>query len=69
VELASQYGVTALAQGTQVTTARLERVGELVTKGVIKVHVEKAYPVENVKEAFLARESGKVKGKVVLTFA
>jgi NADPH:quinone reductase-like Zn-dependent oxidoreductase len=68
VELASRYGVTALAQMTQVTTIRLERVGALVTSGVITVHVEKAYPVENVKEAFLARESGKVKGKVVLTF-
>jgi NADPH:quinone reductase-like Zn-dependent oxidoreductase len=67
-ELAAQYGVTALAQSTGITTARLERVGELVTKGVIKVHVEKTYAVEAVKDAFLARESGKVRGKVVLTF-
>jgi len=67
-ELASKYGVTAVLQVTAVTTDRLERVGELVSKGIVKVHVEKTYPVESVKDAFLARESGKVKGKVVLTF-
>ncbi len=67
-ELAAQYGVTALFQMTQVTTARLNAVAELVNKGVIKVHVERVYPVEHVKDAFLARESGKVRGKVVLTF-
>ena len=67
-ELAAQYGVTAVAQLTQVNTARLNTVTELVNKGVIKVHVERAYPMEQVKDAFLARESGKVRGKVVLTF-
>lgn len=67
-ELAAQHGVTALFQMTQVNTARLDAVAELVSKGIIKVHVERVFPVEQVKDAFLARESGKVRGKVVLTF-
>ena len=67
-ELAARYGVTALSQRTQVTTARLNAVAALVQNGTIKVHVERVFPVEQVKEAFLARESGKVRGKVVLSF-
>jgi NADPH:quinone reductase-like Zn-dependent oxidoreductase len=67
-ELAAQYGVTALSQVTQVTTARLNAVAELVTGGIIKVHVDRVFPAEKVKAAFLARESGKVRGKVVLSF-
>jgi len=67
-ELAARYGVTALSQRTQVTTARLNAVAALVQNGTIKVHVERVFPVEKVQEAFLARESGKVRGKVVLSF-
>ena len=66
-ELAARHGVTALSQMTQVTTARLNTIGELVKNNTIKVHVERVFPVEKVKEAFLARESGKVRGKVVLS--
>jgi len=67
-ELAARYGVTALFQMTQVTTARLKAIAELVNKGIVKVHVDRVFPVEQVKDAFLAREGGKVRGKVVLSF-
>ena len=50
------------------TTQRLDAVAELVKKGIIRVHVDQIFSVENAKEAFLARESGKVRGKVVLSF-
>jgi NADPH:quinone reductase-like Zn-dependent oxidoreductase len=66
-DLAAKYGVTALSQMTQVTTGRLNAVAELVRSGTIKVHVDRVFPVEKVKEAFLAREGGKVQGKVVLS--
>ncbi|MGO9413273.1 MAG: NADP-dependent oxidoreductase [Spirochaetia bacterium] len=68
-ELAAKFGVTALSQMTQVTTARLNAVAELVRNGTIKVHVDRVFPVDKVKEAFLAREGGKILGKVVLSFA
>jgi len=67
-ELSAKYGVTALAQMTQVTTARLNAVADLVKSGTIKVHVDRVFPVEQVKDAFMAREGGKVRGKVVLSF-
>ncbi len=65
-ELAAKHGVTALGQMTQVTTGRLNTLAELVRKGAIKVHVDRVFPLEKVKEAFLAREGGTVRGKVVL---
>ena len=67
-ELATQHGVTALFQQTQVTTARLDAVSDLVTRKIIKVHVDRVFPVDQVKEAFKAREGGNVRGKIVLSF-
>jgi NADPH:quinone reductase-like Zn-dependent oxidoreductase len=67
-ELAAKHGVIALSQMTQVTTARLNAVADLVKNKTIRAHVERVFPVERVKEAFLARESGKVQGKIVLSF-
>ncbi len=67
-ELAAKHGVTALLNMTQVTTARLEAIAELVRNGSVKVHVDRVFPVERVKEAFLAREGGKLRGKIVLSF-
>ena len=67
-ELAARHGVTALLHMTQVTTARLNAVAELVMKGAVKVHVDRHFPIEEVKEAFLAQENGNVRGKIVLTF-
>ena len=66
LELAAKYGVTALGQMTGVTTARLDALAKLVTDGNVKVHVERVFPLDKVKEAFLARESGHLKGKIVL---
>jgi alcohol dehydrogenase len=65
-ELAAKHGVTALGQMTAVTTARLEKLAELVSSGKVKVHVERTFPLDKVREAFLAREAGRVKGKIVL---
>lgn len=64
--LASELGVFAIMQGTHVTTNALESLASLVEQGVVTPHVEKIFPLESVKEAFLLRESGTVRGKVVL---
>jgi NADPH:quinone reductase-like Zn-dependent oxidoreductase len=65
-ELAAQFGVTALPQMTEVATARLERLAGLVAAGHVKIHVDRVFPLGRVKDAFLAREAGHVKGKIVL---
>jgi NADPH:quinone reductase-like Zn-dependent oxidoreductase len=65
-DLSAKHGVTAIAQRTEVNTARLDKLSQLVADGTIKVYVDRVFPLEQVKEAFLFRESGKVRGKVVL---
>jgi alcohol dehydrogenase len=65
-ELMERYGVTAVAQQTRISSEDLTKLAELVDEGVITPHVDEVYPLEQVSGAFVARESGKVKGKVVL---
>lgn len=45
-DLMEQYGVNAIGQFTQVNSERLSRLSELVDRSVIKVHVERTYPLE-----------------------
>ena len=51
---------------TDVTTARLDRLAKLIADGTVKPHVERVFPLDRVKDAFLAREAGHVKGKIML---
>lgn len=63
---AKELGVTAIAQMTSVTTEILDHLRELVESGVVKPFVGKEFALSDVQDAFTARESGKIAGKVVL---
>ena len=65
-ELAEKFGVRTLGQFTDVNTARLDRLSRLVADGAVKVLVDRVFPLSQVKEAFAAREGGRVRGKIVL---
>ncbi|MDO8727967.1 MAG: NADP-dependent oxidoreductase [Candidatus Methanoperedens sp.] len=65
-ELMEQYGLQAIGQFTQVNTERLSKLAELVSKRVIKVHIEKTFPLEQAGEALAFLQSGHPRGKVVL---
>jgi NADPH:quinone reductase-like Zn-dependent oxidoreductase len=65
-ELAAKLGATAVGQMTQVSTAHLERLAQLVASGSLKIYVHRTFPLDKLKDAFLAREAGRVKGKIVL---
>lgn len=65
-ELAKQYEVTAIGQGTETNATHLKRLTELVENGVIKVNVDKVFPLDRVKEAFDYQEKNHPRGKVVL---
>jgi NADPH:quinone reductase-like Zn-dependent oxidoreductase len=54
-----QYGVKAIGQFTQVTRERLSKLAELVDKRVIKMHVEKTFPLEQAGEALTYQQSGR----------
>lgn len=65
-DLIKQYGVNAIGQMTQVNSERLSKLAELVDKHIIKVHVEKTFPLEQAGEALAYLQSGHPRGKVVL---
>lgn len=65
-ELAEKYGVTGIAQYTEPTTDRLNRLTKLVESGKVKVHIDKTFPLEDAKAAFTYFEQSHPKGKVVL---
>lgn len=66
-KLAKKYEVTAIAQMTQTTTESLQRLTQLVEDDVVKVHIEKTFPLDQIREAFTAQEHGGIKGKIVIT--
>lgn len=61
-----QLGVVALLQQTKVNTERLSHLRQFVESGALKVHVDQIFPLDQVSKAFAARESGQVRGKVVI---
>ena len=64
--LAQKYGVIGIGQGTKTDTKHLDRLAKLVDGGKVKVHVDKVFPIEQVKEAFTYVQNSHPRGKVVL---
>ncbi|HSD56234.1 MAG TPA: NADP-dependent oxidoreductase [Candidatus Saccharimonadales bacterium] len=65
-ELAQQHEVVAVHQFTQVTTESLNELSKFIEDGIVTVHVDKTYPLEQIRQAFEDRESGTVRGKVAI---
>lgn len=65
-ERAKKYDITVIRQQSTIDTAHLKRLGELVDSGKIKVHVDKIFLLDQVKDAFTHLETGHPRGKVVL---
>lgn len=63
---AKTLSVEALTQSTHVTTEALAELAKLVEAGVVTSHVDKTFTLDEVVQAFEARESGSIKGKVVI---
>lgn len=64
--LMKQYDVKAIAQFTQVTNGRLAQLTDLVDQGVVKVRIEKIFPLEQAAEALTYLQTGHPRGKVVV---
>ncbi len=61
--------VHGVAQQTKQTAERLARVAELFDSGAFRVHVDKTFPLEEVRDAWQFQETGHPKGKVVMSIA
>ena len=65
-ELMKQYGVKAIGQFTQANSERLMKLTDLVEKGVIKVHVDKTFSLDQTREALDFQMKGMARGKIVI---
>ena len=66
-KLVEEQGVKAIGQNTKTTREALTRLKELVEKNIIKPQVDKVFPLDQAKEAFVYQETSRPKGKVVIS--
>lgn len=61
-----ELSVTAISQQTRVTTELLDELSQLIEAGTVRALVDKVFPLDQIKEAFEAREAGDVRTKIVI---
>lgn len=66
IEKIKHHGVKTVFQSTQVTTERLLIIKKLVEDGVIKIPVDRMFPLEEADEALEYLKNGHPRGKVAV---
>lgn len=64
--LIEKYGVKAISQFTQVNSSDLTILSGLVSKGIVKIQIDKIFPLEMAGEALAYLQNRHPRGKVVL---
>lgn len=67
--LVAELGVNAISQSTHVTKEALHELTQLIEAGVVTPHVDRVFALDDIVEAFESRESGSIKGKIVIQIA
>jgi NADPH:quinone reductase-like Zn-dependent oxidoreductase len=65
-QAAAAKGVTAVLQGTEITTQRLNRFRDYVEQGVLVPYVAQVFDLSDISGAFRMKESGGVPGKIAV---
>jgi alcohol dehydrogenase len=65
-QLAKQHNVTAIGQGTKTTTDKLQKIADMVDQGLLKVNIDKVFPLNQAGDALDYLQNGHPKGKVVI---
>ena len=65
-KLAEQYGVRAIYQSTKVSGEHLDILRGFIEGGQVRVHIDKVFPFDKIREAFEYKEKEDVLGKVVI---
>lgn len=65
-DAAKKLGVTAERQGTKVATLALDTLRTLADEGVIRPRIGQVFSLAEIQLAFIAREAGSIKGKIIL---
>lgn len=63
----AELGISIIGQNAMLSTAILNDLRALIEQGVVTPHIAKTYSLEEVTEAFEARENESVIGKVVVS--
>lgn len=63
---AEELGITIIRQQTHVTSEKLTELARLVEAGVVHARIGKVFELGDIQQAFEARESGTVVGKIVV---
>lgn len=64
--LVKDLKVTAVKQMTHVNSDKLSKLAKLVEDGIVTPNVGKVFELEQIQQAFEARESGEVQGKIIV---
>lgn len=65
-KLANELGIIIISQMTIVTAEKLTELTKLVEEGVVKPITDTVFPLDKIQDAFKAKESGNVVGKIVI---
>lgn len=65
-ELMAKHGVTAISQFTQINTERLQKLAGLVEKSIVKVHIDKIFPLKKVADSLEHLRKESPRGKIVI---
>jgi alcohol dehydrogenase len=68
-DLAKKHGVRAIGQWSKTNTKHLSRLTDLINSGKIKVHIDRVFPLDRIKEAIDHQNKGHPRGKVVVRMA
>ncbi|MBT0668940.1 NADP-dependent oxidoreductase [Novosphingobium profundi] len=66
---AERFGVTVKRSFTVPNSESLGEIGQMVQSGKLTPHVDQIFPFSQVKDALELSEIGRVRGKIVLSFA
>lgn len=62
--LMDTYGVTAVMMQVRTSIESLNALSELLSGGVVSVHIDRSFPLDKIREAFEVYENDHIHGKV-----
>jgi NADPH:quinone reductase-like Zn-dependent oxidoreductase len=65
-QLAREKGIRAMMMMTNTTTLSLDRLREYVDSGKVRAHIDRVFPLDEIRAAFTLAETGHPRGKVVI---
>jgi alcohol dehydrogenase len=65
-DLMKKYDVRAALEITKVDQGMLNRISQLIELGALRVNISKTYPLKNTKDAYAAKDSEHILGKIAI---